>query len=323
MTARKKKAESEGRSDAPAAPAPVAAPARKSGFVSIIGRTNVGKSSLLNVILGHKISIISDKPQTTRTRIMGVLTEARGQVVFFDTPGVHKPGHELNRRRVHHIHDALQGGDLLLHLIDVTQPFGQGEQFTLDLVKGSGVPAVLVINKIDLIRKGKILELIDHYRQLHDYAAIVPVSALTGDGVKELLDEVFAQLQPGDLLYDEDYLTNSPDRFMVAELVREKVLRHTRQELPFSTAVLVELWDESRLEKDNLLRIEATILVERDSQKAIIIGRQGRKLKEIGSEARHDIEIHLGQHVYLGLFVKVRENWRNDPTILQRLGLQQ
>lgn len=317
--ARKKQADSEIQP----APAPAEAPARKSGFVSIIGRTNVGKSTLLNQILRHKVSIISDKPQTTRTRIMGVHTEARGQVVFFDTPGVHKPGHELNRRMVQHIHDALQGGDLLLHLIDVTQPFGQGEQFTLDLVKGSGVKAVLVINKIDLIRKGKILEVIDHYRQMHEYAAIIPVSALTGDGIEELVDEIFSLLPEGDLLYDEDYLTNCPDRFMAAEFVREKVLRHTRQELPFTTAVLVELWDESRLETDKLLRIEATILVERDSQKAIIIGRQGQKLKEIGTEARHDIEIHLGVHVFLGLFVKVKENWRNNPTILQQLGLQQ
>ncbi len=296
-------------------------PALKSGFVAIVGRTNVGKSTLLNQVLGKKVSIISDKPQTTRTRILGVHTTAAGQMVYFDTPGVHRPGHELNRQMVQHIHHALQSADAVLQVIDISESFGHGEQYVLDLVQAAGRPAVLAINKIDQVKKSRILEVIDFYRQRHAYAAYVPVSALTGDGVPALVGELFGLLPPGEFFYDESFITDSPDRFMAAELVREQVLQHTRQELPFSTGVMVDLWDEARCETDGLLRIEASILVERDSQKGILIGRQGGMLKTIGSAARREIEAYLGCKVFLGLFVKVEADWRNNIRILQQMGV--
>lgn len=290
-------------------------------MVAIAGRTNTGKSTFLNQVLGEKISIVSDKPQTTRTRILGVLTEARGQIVFFDTPGVHKPGHELNRRMVQYIYDSLHGADYLLHMVDITQSFGHGEQFVLDLVKNSRRPAILVINKIDLVSKGKILEVIDFYRRQHEYCCLIPVSALTGDGVPVVLDELFARLPGGEFLYDADFLTDSPERFLAAELIREKVLHHTRQELPFSTGVMIDQFDESQRETGQLVRLEASILVERDSQKGILIGRQGSMLKTIGTAARQDLETMLGCRVYLGLFVKVAAGWRNNPRILEQMGI--
>ena len=296
-------------------------PPKKCGYAALVGRTNVGKSTLLNQIVGKKIAIISDKPQTTRTRILGVRTEKRGQIVFFDTPGVHKPGHELNRRMVQHVYEALHTADVLVHMVDITQSFGHGEQFVLDLVKNAGRRAVLVINKIDLVKKGKILEVIDFYRQQHDYAAYLPVSALTGDGVKDVLDELYGVLPDGEFFYDEGFVTDSPERFLAAELIREKVLAHTRQELPFASAVVVDLWDESRRATDQIVRIEASVLVERDSQKGIVIGKGGQMLKTIGSEARRDCEALLGCRVYLGLFVRVESNWRNNMTLLNQMGL--
>jgi GTP-binding protein Era len=304
-----------------AIPEPPPSPPTKAGYVAIVGRTNVGKSTLLNQIVGKKIAIISDKPQTTRTRILGVRTEARGQMVFFDTPGVHKPGHELNRRMVQHIYEALHTADVLVHVIDITQSFGHGEQFVLDIVKNAGRKALLVINKIDLVKKSKILELIDFYRQQHDYSAYLPVSALTGDGVPDLVDEIFGLLPQGEFFYGEGFITDSPERFLVSELIREKVLRHTRQELPFATAVVVDLWDDSRRAGENQLRIEASILVERDSQKGIVIGRAGQMLKAIGSEARRECEELLGCRLWLGLFVRVEPNWRNNPALLQQMGM--
>jgi GTP-binding protein Era len=302
-------------------PPPPPPPALKSGFVAIVGRTNVGKSTLLNQVLGKKVSIISDKPQTTRTRILGVHTTADGQMVFFDTPGVHRPGHELNRQMVQHIHNALGSADVILHVMDISESFGHGEQYVLDLVKATGRPAVLAINKIDCVKKGRILEVIDFYRQRHTYHAYVPVSALSGDGVPWLVDELFGMLPPGEFFYDEAFITDSPDRFMAAELVREQVLQHTRQELPFSTGVVVDLWDEARREADGLLRIAASILTERDSQKGILIGRQGNMIKTIGTAARMEIEAYLGCRVMLELFVRVEPDWRNNAYILQQMGV--
>lgn len=296
----------------------------KSGYVAIVGRTNVGKSTLLNKILGTKVSIISDKPQTTRHRILGVHTDKRGQAIFFDTPGVHKPGHELNRQMVHSIYDALHEADVLLHIVDITQKFGHGEEFVLDMVKANKAPAILVINKIDLVKKSKVLEVIDFYRQRHDYAAFIPVSALTGDGVQVVVDELFRLLPEGPFFYDEDYITDCPERFLSAELIREQVLVNTREELPFTTAVFIEQFDESERgeeEGKGLVRIEASIIVEKDTQKAIIIGRQGSMIKQIGSAARKEIEEMLGCHVYLGLFVKVEPDWRNNAQLLKDLGM--
>ncbi len=294
---------------------------RKSGFVAIVGRPNVGKSTLLNQIMGTKVSIISDKPQTTRNRILGVRTEDRGQAVFFDTPGIHKPGYELNRRMVQEVYDALHTADVIFHMVDISQSFGHGEQFVLDVVRKAGRPSVLVINKIDLSKKSKVLSVIDFYRQQFEYDAYVPICAQSGDGVEPLLEEMFRLLPVGERFYDEDFITDSPERFLVAELVREKVLQLTRQELPYTTAVVIDRFDESEREEKQFIRIEASVVVERQSQKGIVIGRNGAMLKEIGSQARREIESLLDSHVYLGLFVKVQEDWRNNPRFLNQIGL--
>jgi len=300
---------------------PAATPATHSGMVAIVGRPNVGKSSLLNQLMGSKISIISDKPQTTRQRILGVLTEPRGQAIFFDTPGLHKPGYEMNRRMVQSVYEAMRSADLLLHLIDIGQSFGKGEQFVLDVVRKIKAPAILVLNKIDVTKKSRILEIIDRYREQHAYAAFIPVSALTGDGLPVLLDEIFRQLPSGGLLYDAEFITDFPERFMIAELIREKVLALTRQEIPYVSGVIIDLYDTSRLATDNLIHIEASIIVEKTSQKGIVIGRQGNLLKQIGTQARQDIEAYLDQRVYLGLFVRTEPDWRNNSHILKEMGL--
>lgn len=299
---------------------PKPAPSRlRCGYVAVVGRTNVGKSTLLNSLLKRKVSIVSDKPQTTRRRILGVLTEARGQAVFFDTPGVHKPGHELNRRMVQYIHDALQTADLLLHVIDAGQSFGHGEQFVMDLVAGSGKPAILALNKIDLVGKGKLLAIIDFYRQKHAYASYVPVCALSGDGAEPLLAEIFQGLPEGDLFYEEGFVTDVSDRFMTMELVREKLLANVRDEMPFTTAVVIDLFDDSGRRENGLLHVDASIVVERDSQKGIVIGARGSRLKAIGTAARLEMEKMLGCRVYLHLNVKVEPDWRNDPRFLNDL----
>ncbi len=292
------------------------------GYVGVIGRTNVGKSTLVNKMLGLKVSIVSDKPQTTRRRILGILTEARGQAVLFDTPGVHKPGYELNRRMVQFVHDALQTADILLHVIDASESFGQGEQFVLDLVAAAGRPAILVLNKIDKVAKRKLLTIIDNYRQKHDYVAYVPVSALTGDGVGILTDEVFRILPEGEPFYEADVVTDVSDRYMVTELIREKLLDQTRDELPFTTAVVMDLYDDSQCEEEGgLLHVEASIVVERDSQKGIVIGARGSRLKAIGTAARKEIEETLGCKVYLHLNVKVESGWRDSSAFLKDVGV--
>lgn len=291
------------------------------GYVAVVGRTNAGKSTFLNQALGEKVSIVSDKPQTTRRRILGVQTDRRGQMVFFDTPGVHRPGHELNRRMVQYIHDSIGTADVLLHMVDVSQSFGKGEEFVLELVRAAGKPTVLALNKIDLLRKSKLLEIIDFYRQKHEYAAFVPLSALNNDGVDVVVEELFKLLPEGQPLYDDDYLTDATERFLVTETVREKLLAHTREELPFTTAVIVEAFDESEREEKGAVQIDACIVVEKESQKAIVIGKGGSMLKLIGSEARKDIERMLLCHVYLKLFVKVEENWRDNSRFLHDLGV--
>lgn len=295
---------------------------KQSGYVAVVGRTNAGKSTLLNEIMDRKVSIVSDKPQTTRRRILGVLTRPEGQAVFFDTPGVHRPGHQLNRMMVQYIHDSTQTANAILHVVDISQHFGRGEQFVVDLVKKSGHPAVLALNKIDLVRKGRILEAIERYRQLHEYESLVPVSALTGDGVPILLGEVFRTLPEGESLYDDSVVTDSSERFMVMELVREKILHHTRNELPFTTAVLIDLFDESGRAERGFVRVEAAILVERESQKGIVIGAGAAMLKRIGTEARIEVEALLGAKVFLGLHVRVEEGWRDNPVLLNQLGLE-
>jgi GTP-binding protein Era len=292
---------------------------RKVGVVALIGRPNAGKSTLLNRIIGEKIAIVSDKPQTTRTRISGVLTRPDGQIVFLDTPGIHKPGYKLNRRMMAIVSEALSTVDLVLLMIDATQPMGRGDEFTLDLVKRSGTRAFLLPNKVDALRdKTKLLPLIGRYTSEAEFAEVIPVSALTGDGVELLVEKVFATLPEGPLLYPEDELTDQPERLLAAELVREKVLQMTSEELPYVTAVVTERWEEA----GDITRIYCVILVERPSHKSIVIGRGGARLKAIGTAARADIEKLLERHVFLNLFVKVREHWRDDERVLDELGIR-
>ncbi|HSE97465.1 MAG TPA: GTPase Era [Blastocatellia bacterium] len=291
----------------------------RSGVVALIGRPNAGKSTLLNKLIGEKIAIVSDKPQTTRTRISGVLTRPEGQIVFLDTPGIHKPGYGLNRRMMSIVNDALTTVDLLLLMIDATAPMGSGDRFVLDMIKRVDTRALLLPNKVDALRdKSRLLPLIAAYTAERDFVEVIPISALTGDGVERLVEKVFEYLPEAPPLYPEDELTDQPERAIVAELVREKILQTTGDEIPYVTAVVTERWEEG----DDITRIHCVIYVERTSHRAIVIGRGGERLKEIGAAARADIEKLLGRHVFLGLFVKVRERWRDDERTLDELGIQ-
>ena len=286
----------------------------KSGFVTLIGRPNSGKSTLLNHLLGEKVSIVSDKPQTTRYKILGIHTQAEGQIVFADTPGIHKPGYELNRRMMRAVYDALEGIDLLLAMVDVTVSFGSGDRYVLELIRQRSLPTLLLLNKIDLLSKARLLPLIDFYSRQFQFAEIIPVSALKGDNLDLLLKQILKYLPPGPAYFPDSQFTDSPERFLAAEMVREKVVRHTEQELPYSTIVVLKRFEED--EEASRVRIYCDICVERESQRKIIIGRQGKKLKTIGTAARKDIERLLGKPVYLDLFVKVRPKWRDDPRFL-------
>ncbi|MCW5956519.1 MAG: GTPase Era [Pyrinomonadaceae bacterium] len=292
-----------------------------SGYAALIGRPNAGKSTLLNRIVGEKIAAVSNKPQTTRHRIRGIYTDEKGQIIFVDTPGVHKPGHLLNRRMMAAVHDALMSVDVVVLMRDASVSTGNGDRFVLDLVKGSRKPAVLVLNKIDKVKnKAEILPLIEFYSKEYDFAEIVPVSALKGDAVDNLLSQIVKHLPAGEPIFSEDELTDQPMRSIVAEMVREKILRSTGEEIPYVTAVVTERWDESDPEK---LQIYCAVYVERPSQKGIIIGKGGSKLKQIGSEAREDIEKLLGRHVHLQLFVKVVDDWRNKERELDEMGIRE
>lgn len=292
---------------------------RKSGVVALIGRPNAGKSTLLNAVVGEKIAIVSDKPQTTRTRITGVLTRPEGQIVFLDTPGVHKPGYKLNRRMMAIVTDALSTVDLILLMIDATKPMGHGDQFVLDMIKRVEPRAFLLPNKVDALRdKTKLLPLIGRYSSERDFAEVIPLSALTGNGVELLIRKILEYLPEGPLLYPEDEMTDQPERVLAAELVREKILQVTGQELPYVTAVVTERWEEA----EGVTRIHCLIYVERPSHRAIVIGKGGARLKDIGTAARADIEKLLGRHVFLNLFVKVRERWRDDERALNELGIR-
>jgi GTP-binding protein Era len=295
-----------------------AAPGFRAGFVSIVGRPNVGKSTLVNQLVGQKVAIVSDKPQTTRNRILAVVNvKGRGQLVLFDTPGIHKPMHRMNERMVDSAVRSIGQVDVVLWVVDVTESYGPGDRHIRDLLKQSGPKVVLALNKIDAIPKPKILPIIEQYRHLLDFADVVPVSALNGDNVDVLVGRLLAHLPEGAPLYPADFLTDLPERFFVAEMVREKILRMTRDELPYSTGVLIDSFEEG----PEIVRIEASIFVERDTQKAIVIGKGGSMLKAIGTAARQDIEAFLGAKVFLGLFVKVRERWREDPGMLEQMGL--
>lgn len=293
----------------------------KFGQVALVGRPNTGKSTLLNQLLGWKVSIVSDKPQTTRTRILGVRTSPEAQIVFVDTPGIHRPGYRLNERMMAEVLAALREVDLILHLIDVSEPLGKGEEYAVELVRSAPCRRFLLLNKVDKINKGKVLPLIEEFSRRGVYDEIFPISALTGENLDRLLEKMIEVLPEGEAAYPQDFLTNQSERFLVSEIIREKVLLHTRQELPYVTAVLVEEFDESRRE-EGFVRISASILVEKDGQKKIVIGRGGKMIKQIGTEARKEIEQVLGvPRVYLELYVKVEPDWRNREYLLDELGL--
>jgi len=294
----------------------------RSGFTSLIGRPNAGKSTLLNLLVGTKLSIVSDKPQTTRNQILAVKNlegGIAGQIVFVDTPGIHRPLHRMNVRMVDLAVDTLEKVDVLVVVLDASTKTGAGDRYLLTLIERTPVPVILALNKIDLIAKNQLLPLIDWYRQQHHFAAIVPVSALTGDGQVELEQAVVELLPEGEPLYPDDYLTDQPERVLAAETVREKVLKYTSAELPFSTAVVVDRFEEPG--RDEILRIYCSILVERGTQKRIVIGRGGTLIKKIGTEARQELEAFFGTRVYLDLHVRVRAGWRNDERVLSELGI--
>ncbi len=291
----------------------------RSGFVALVGRPNAGKSTLINYLVGEKIAAVSDKPQTTRSRILGIVTRPEGQVVFVDTPGVHKPGYRLNKRMMQAVLDALATVDVVVLLRDASVSTGNGDRFTLDLVKQSGRPALLALNKTDRLRdKGKLLTLTDFYRNEHDFLDYLPISALTGEGTGALLDCLLRALPVAPPPFAEDDLTDQTERKLVAEFLREQLLRHLSDELPFVVAVAVEKWEERA---DGGLNLACVILVERQSQRAIVLGRGGLRLRDMATAARAEIEAMLERPVFLEIFVKVEPRWRNDERRLDELGI--
>jgi GTP-binding protein Era len=289
----------------------------KSGTVALLGRPNAGKSTLMNRLLKEKLAIVSDKPQTTRHRLVGILSGERGQMVFYDTPGIHRPLHRLNRQMVRYALDAMREADVTCLLVDVAERFGAGDAFMLDLVGQAEGPRVLVLNKIDRIKKPEILPRIDQYARTGLFAEIVPISAAKGDNCDRLLDVLWNLLPEGEPLFDPELLTIHPERFLAAERIREKVLELTSEELPFTTAVVIERWEED--EERDLVRIHAAILVERAGQKKIVVGRHGQMIKAIGTAARLDLEQYLARRVYLDLTVRLEPDWRENRAVLAAL----
>ena len=293
-----------------------------SGFVCILGRPNAGKSTLLNALVGEKLAIISPKPQTTRNRIQGVVHVPKrkghggGQIVLIDTPGVHKPDSSLGRKMMVEVREALEGCDLVLVIMDVTRKYDPRDQFALDLLKQSGTPAFLILNKVDRVReKARLLPLIEEYRKLYDFKEVIPISALKRNGLDVLLEKVISALPAGPAYFPEDQVTDQPARFMAAEIIREQVLQATEEEIPYATTVIVESFEEG----SRLTRIAATIYAEREGQKAILIGKRGQMLKKIGTGARLQIERMLGTKVFLELYVKVQPGWRDSRSFIEEL----
>jgi len=293
----------------------------KSGFVSFIGRPNAGKSTLLNKIIGTKLAIVSDKPQTTRNRILGVKNYPEGQVVFLDTPGIHRPLHRMNVRMVDAAVDTMSEVDVLCLVIDVMEPPGKGDRYVLDMLKHVEVPIFLVLNKIDLIKKVHLLPLMQQYGEMGKFAEIIPVSAGTGDNVDRLEQVILDRLPEGEPRYPPDYLTDQPERFFAAEIVREKLLQLTRAEIPFSSAVVIDRFEEP-VGKNGTLNLYCSIVVERESQKPIVIGKGGEMIKRIGIAAREDLEKFFDAKVYLDLHVRVKAEWREDQSVLDDIGLK-
>ncbi|WP_391560221.1 GTPase Era [Robertmurraya sp.] len=293
----------------------------KSGFISIIGRPNVGKSTFLNRVIGQKIAIMSDKPQTTRNKVQGVLTTNDAQLVFIDTPGIHKPKHKLGDFMMKVAQNTLKEVDIVLFMVNAEEGFGRGEEFILDKFQSIKTPVFLVINKIDLVHPDQLMEIIVSYKEKYPFAEIIPISALEGNNLEVLLDVIKKYIPEGPQYYPADQVTDHPERFIVSELIREKALHLTREEIPHSLAVVIEKME--RLEDKDVVHVMATIIVERDSQKGIIIGKQGSMLKEIGKRARHDIENLLGTKVFLELWVKVQKDWRNKMSQLRDFGFRE
>jgi GTP-binding protein Era len=289
----------------------------KSGFVSILGRPNAGKSTLLNQLIGAKIAIVANKPQTTRTSIQGVLTLPDAQIVFLDTPGIHKADSLLNKRMMDTVRAALGERDLLLLVVDDSHKFGLEDRHAVDLIRKADTPTLLLLNKVDLLHKdkGAVLPLIEQYRALHEFAEYIPISARKGDGLAELRQSIVARLPEGPAYFPPDHITDQPDRFLAAELIRERILQLTREEVPHSVAVSVDSWEDT----PSLIRIYATVYVERSGQKGIIIGAGGAMLKNIGTQARQEMERLFGRHVYLDLHIKVQPRWREKPGFLAAL----
>jgi GTP-binding protein Era len=293
----------------------------KAGYVALVGRPNAGKSTLLNHFVGQKVAIVSNKPQTTRHRIVGVRNAPGAQMVFIDTPGIHKPVHRMNQRMVDAAYDALRDADVLVLVVDATARPGAGDAFVTDRLKQARTPVVLALNKIDLVHKPRLLPLMEHFSRALDCRAIVPVSATKTDGLSALESEIVSALPEGEALFPEDYLTDQTERGLAAELIREKVLVHTRDELPYSIAVVIDRFEEPGAES-KATRIFASILVDSESQKPIVVGRGGEMIKRIGTEARRDLEEMLDGPVFLDLHVKVREDWRDNERLLDELGLK-
>jgi GTPase len=292
-------------------------PMKKSGSVALVGRPNAGKSTLMNRLLEEKLAIVSDKPQTTRHRLVGILSGERGQMVFYDTPGMHRPLHRLNRQMVQAALDAMNDADVICLLVDATEKFGKGDAYMLDLVAKAEGSKVLVLNKVDLVRKPALLPLMQQYGEKNLFQEIVPVSALSGDGCDILMDIFWKLLPEGEPLFDPELLTIHPERFLAAERIREKVLELTTEELPYSTGVMVDRWEED--EETGLLRLYASIIVDRDGQKQIVVGRQGQMIKAIGTAARLDLEEYLGRRIYLDLHVRVEPDWRENRALLSSM----
>jgi GTPase len=289
----------------------------KSGFVSIVGRPNSGKSTLLNRLVGEKVSIVTEKPQTTRRVVRGIVTTPEGQITFLDTPGVHKPVHRMNERMMKSVRDSLADVDLVMLIVDASAKFGKGEEFTLELMKSSGTKKFLLLNKIDCIRKKNLLPIIERYSKLGEFEEIIPISALTGENLDSLLGQIFKYLPEGPMFYAADQISDQPERAIAAEMIREKLILLTEEEMPYSTAVIIDRFEE----EEKICRLYASVFVERESQKAIVIGKAGQKLKEVGTAARKELESFLGRKVFLELHVKVKKNWRDDEEMLRNLGL--
>ena len=289
----------------------------KSGFVSIVGRPNSGKSTLLNHLVGEKVSIVSDKPQTTRHVVRAIVTQPEGQIVFLDTPGIHKPIHRMNERMMKSVRDAMGDVDLILLIVDASASFGRGDEFTLELLKPVATKKFLLLNKIDRVAKKNLLPLMDRYSKAGSFEEIIPISALTGENVDSLVRQILEHLPEGPMFYPADQISDQHERSIAAEMIREKLIELTEEEMPYSTAVVIDRFEE----EEKLYRIFASIFVERDSQKPIVIGKAGQKLKQIGTEARLELEAFFARKVFLELHVKVKKHWRDDEETLKSLGL--